>query len=178
MKKAAAIIILFALVGCGPLQRIVQKTLPIKYDNVTVSVKADNVLYFPPMQDKEFVKILTARLNDSTISEIASQGNLRVNSSCGSRTLKVIQEVTGISVNTVTDVNTGFFLFQLFRGSATSTKSDIIYINTTTSVIDCESGKILGTYAYQNYGQNPVEILQGLASYNVWYVYSHQRGNN
>lgn len=47
MKKTAAIMILFALVGCGPLQRVVQGSLPIKYDNVTVSIMADNVLFLP-----------------------------------------------------------------------------------------------------------------------------------
>jgi hypothetical protein len=177
VKSTIIISIILIIMGCGPINRMQKAMEPIKYDNVIVSVVADNVLFFPPMQDKEFMQILTSRLSDSTISEITRQGNLKVVKSCEPRTLKVIQEVTGVSANTVTDVSTGFFLFQLFRGSATSTKSDYIYIDTTTSVMDCESSKVLGVYPYQNYGQNPIEILRGLALYNVWYVYSHQRGN-
>jgi len=177
MKKlAVTLIISLFLASCGPLQRLHQSALPVKYDNVMISVTADNVLFFPPMQDKEFMKIVTSRLTDSTKSEVASQGNYKLVSSCGPRTIKLTQEITGLTANTVTNVRTGFFLFQIFSGSATSTKGDIIYIDTDTKVIDCESGNTLNTYKYQNYGINPLEIIQGIAFYNVWYAYSHQRG--
>jgi hypothetical protein len=166
------------MVGCAPLARLHRATLPINYYNATLSVVSDNVLLFPQTQDKEFIKILASRLNDVTKAEIENRGSLKVIPACGPRTLKVVQEITGITANTVTDVSTGFFVFQLFRGSATSTKSDMIYINTTTSVIDCENGKTLGAYSYQGYGQSPIETLQSIAAYNVYYVYDHQRGQS
>ena len=140
-----------------------------------LDIKTDRVLIQPATQDKEFLKILTDRLNESTIYEISSQGDLKVTESCVPRTLKAVQEVTGVSVASVTDVNTGFFLFQLFRGSATATKTDAVYINTTTSVFDCETGKLLGTYPSQGYGNNPIEALQAVAAYNMYYVYSLRR---
>jgi hypothetical protein len=176
MTKIILLCVLLAMVSCAPLARLHRETLPIMYDNTTVSVVTDNVLLFPQMSDKEFMKILSSRLNDATKAEIAKQGRLKVISACGPKTLKIVQEITGITVNTVTDVSTGFFLFQLFRGSATSTKSDNFSINTTTTVIDCESSKTLGVQNYQYDGQNPIESLQAIAWYNVWYAYTHQRG--
>lgn len=176
MKKIIVACLLVGLMGCAPLVRLHRATLPILYDNAAISVVTDNVLLFPQTQDRDFIKILSSRLNDATKTEIENRGSLKVISACGPRTLRVVQEITGITANTVTDVSTGFFVFQLFRGSATSTKSDMIYINTTTSVIDCESGKTMGSYNYQGYGQSPIETLQSIAAYNVYYVYEHQRG--
>lgn len=170
---AAIVILAFTLSGCA----LNQLTKPIIYDNATISIVTDNVLLFPQMSEKEFIKILATRLTDFTTAEIAKQGNLKVTPACGPRTLKVVQEITGITANTVTDISTGFFLFQLFRGSATSTKSDNISINTTTTVFDCESGKTLGIQNYQYDGPNPIESLQAIAWYNVWYTYTHQRGS-
>ena len=174
MKKIIVVCLLVALVGligCASLQRA---RLPIMYDNAVVSVITDNVLLFPQTQDKEFIKILASRLNDVTKAEIENRGSLKVTPACGPRTLKVVQEITGITVtaNTVTNVEARSFV----RSSATSTKSDMIYINTTTSVIDCENGKTLGAYSYQGYGQSPIETLQGIAADNVDHVYEHQRG--
>jgi len=178
MKKITVLLIIgLILSGCAPMKRLQKATEPIRYDNTVISIVADNVLLFPKMTDKDFIPLLSTRLNDITKTEIAKQGNLKIISACEPRTLKFTQEITGITVNTVTDVNTGFFMFQIIRGSATSTKSDVIYINTVTTISDCETGKILGSYPYQSYGQNPVDILQSLAYYNVYYVYDHQRSN-
>jgi len=171
MKKIVVVCLLVLMAGCA-LQRA---SLPIMYDNAVVSVITDNVLLFPQTQDKEFTKILAARLSDLTKAEIEKRGSLKIKPACGPRTLSVIQEITGITASTVTDVSTGFFVFQLFRGSATSTKSDMIYITTTTSVFDCLNG-LLGSYPYQGYGQYPIETLQSIAANSVYYVYEHQRG--
>ena len=177
MKTTMVLCALFLLVSCGPLNRLQRASLPIAYDNVTVSIVTDNVLSFPQTPDKEFVKIIASHLDGATKAEITKQGSLKTISACEPRTLKAVQEITGITANTITDVSTGFLPFQLFRGSATSTKSDAIYINTTTTVVDCENNRTLGAYNYQGYGysQYTTEILQEIALYNVYYIYTHQR---
>jgi hypothetical protein len=144
------------------------------YDNVIISVVTDNVLLFPKITDKDFIPLLATHLKNETKREIIKQGSLKIISKCEPRTLKITQEITGVTVNTVTDVNTGFFVFQLLRGSVTSTKSDMICIDSIITISDCESGKILGTYNYQSSNQNPIDILKNIAFYDVYYVYYHQ----
>lgn len=177
MKKVICFVFIGLLIGCVPLTKLQRASMPILYDNAIISVVTDNILLFPKMDDKDFIPAISTRLNDITKTELTKQGSLKLISECEPRTLRVAQEITGITVSTVTDVNTGFFLFQLLRGGATSTKSDMIYINTVTTVSDCETGKVLGSYNYQSSGQNPIDILQSIAGYNVYYVYNHQRGH-
>jgi hypothetical protein len=163
------------LAGCAVLNKF-KDPGPVLYDNAIISIVTDNVLLIPKMPDNDFMPILVTRLNEFTKAEIQKQGDLKVISDCRPRTLKIVQDVTGITANTVTDVSTGFFLFQVFRGSATATKGDEIYINTITTVMDCQSGRTLGTYNCQGWGQNPTEALQSAAWYSVTYAYEHQRG--
>lgn len=178
MKKIIIVAVLFvALVGCAPWARLQRKSLPILYDKATISTVADNVLLYPPSPDsKELTRVISLRLNEEAETAIAARGNMKIVPVCGPRTLRVVQKVTSITGNTITDTVTGFFVFQLLRGSATSTKNDMLYINTATSIADCESGEVFGTYPYQGYGQNPIETLQNIATYNVYYIYEHQRG--
>jgi hypothetical protein len=178
MKKIVTLVIIgLIIIGCAPIHRLQNSSKPVMYDNVIISIATDNLLLFPQTTDKDFIPLLSSHLNDATKNEILRQGNLKVTSSCAPRTLKANQEITGMTVNTVTDVNTGFFIFQLLRGKATSTQSNIIYINTTMTILDCETGKILGSYPYQFSGQNPIDILQDIASYNVYNIYDNQRGS-
>lgn len=165
------------LISCEPIRKIQRISMPVNYDNIIISITTENALMFTQGTDKNFLPLLSSRLKDITQTEISKQGNLIIVSTCGPRTLKFTQEITGITMTTVTDVNTGFLPFQIIRGSATSTKSDVISVNTTAIISDCETGKILGSYPYQSSGQNPVDALQSLAYYNVYYAYNHQRGN-
>jgi hypothetical protein len=178
MKKLILVIVCLLMAGCGPIIQIKRAVLPIMYDNATISIVTENALLFPKMENKDFMPLFATRLKEYTKTEIAKQGNLQIISACKPRTLKVTQEITGVTVNSSTDVSTGFFLFQLIRGSANSTKKDMININTTTTVADCESGKILGVYDYQSNGDNPVNILQYIAFYNVYYIYAHLHDKN
>ena len=178
MKRIMILLILFVmLASCGFLDRLQRESSPILYDNIIISIVTDKALVFSKMSDKDFLPTLSSQLNNFTKAEIAQQGSLKVTSVCEPRTLKVVQEVTGVTINTVTDVQTGFILSQLLRGTANSKTSDKIYINTTTTIVDCESGKELGSYNYQSEGQNPIESLQTIAAYNVYYAYAHQRGS-
>ncbi|HRY37302.1 MAG TPA: hypothetical protein P5347_01155 [Smithellaceae bacterium] len=168
---AAILILAFTLSGCA----LNQLGKPIIYDNATISTISDHALLSLKTSDKDFVPILTSRLNEFTKAEVVKQGRLKVTSACAPRTLKVVQEITGITVKTVTDVDVSAKIFQ-FKGKGSSTITDNFTINTTTTVIDCESGKTLGIYDYQYEGPNPIDLLQTIAGYNVWCVYVHQRG--
>lgn len=173
MKKIILVaVILIFIIGCARLNSL----RPILYDNITYSIVTDNILLHTPANDKNIIPVLATRLNDFTKVEITNQGNLKIIPSCGPRTIKIVQEITGYTINSVTNVSTGFVPFFIFRGHATTTTGDNIIINTTASIIDCESEKILGTYNYYNEGPNPVDVLQAIAWYNVTCVYTHQRG--
>jgi hypothetical protein len=177
MKKTVILLILsLILTSCGNFARVEKEPAPILYDNIMISIVTDKAIVFPKMSDKDFLSTVSSQLNNFTKAEIVKQGSLKVTSVCEHRTLKIVQEVTGITANTVTDAQTGFILFQLFRGTVNSKTKDIIYINTTATIVDCESGKELGSYNYQSEGQNPIESLQTIAAYNVYYAYAHQRG--
>jgi hypothetical protein len=175
MKKImfAAFMLTF-LAGCAGFDRLMP--IFILYDNITYSIVTDKILVHPPTNDNNIIPVLATRLNDFTKTEIEKQGNLKITSSCGPRTMKIVQDITGYTINSVTNVSTGFLPFFIIRGQSTATTGDNIIINTTASIIDCESGKILRTYNYSNEGPNPVDVLQDIAWYNVNYAYKHRRG--
>jgi hypothetical protein len=177
MKNVCTVLFcVFTLVGCGTVNHLRGIETPIMYDNATVSIITDNVLSIQQDSDKSIMPQLASRLDGFSKAEILKQGSMKVTQSCGDRTMKVVQEITDISTNTVTDIKTGFFLTQLFRGTATSTKSDIINVNATLTVTDCQSGKILGTHSNQFSNQSLINILREIAEYNIWFAYSYQRG--
>ncbi len=105
----AFLAIIVGLFGCTSMQR---GSGPVLYDNATISIGTDNLLLFPKIENmnKEFTQTLAMRLSECTKAEMAKQDSLKVTSTCEPRTLKIAQEITGITVNTVTDTSTGFFL--------------------------------------------------------------------
>jgi hypothetical protein len=118
---------------------------------------------------KEFMPIVPERLKEYTEAEVAVQGGLKVVPTCGPKTLKMTQDIESISVGSKADMS-----FNIFRSSATASKSDDIRISINTFIIDCESGKKLVTFSYQNKGQDLIVILKELAKWNVQYLYDCQ----
>ena len=165
----AILILVFTLSSCARNQL----ARPIIYDNATISIISENALLSLKTSDKDFVPILASRLNEFTKAEIVKQGSLKVTSACAPRTLKVVQDIIGITVKTVTDVDVSAKIF-LFKGKGNATVIDNFTINTTTKVIDCESGETLGIYDYQQEGPNLIDLLHNIAGYNVLCVYAHQ----
>ena len=166
--------------GCSNIQNRVQKGPPIiLYDHAIVSVTADNVLSFPNTQasDKDFLKSVSTRLAELTKTEIASVGKMGEVAECGPKTMKIIQEITGVKIDTVTYHQGKFFVAQIFTpGSGTSTKNDIFYIDTITKLVDCETGKTLDTYNHHDDGPNILDVLKNVALSSVYFACDHQKG--
>lgn len=173
MKNIYLLCILTAVIsGCS----IFLGPKPKLYDNAFVVINSDNTLILQQSSDKEFkglqqsgdkemMRIIRTRLNEFTEDELASRGDLKVVPACGPRTLKIIQDIESVSVSSLAEF-----------GRKSFTKSDDIHVSISTAVEDCESGKKLVKFSYQNKGQDIIKVVKALASWNVSYAYGYQYG--
>ena len=155
---------------------------PKLYDNAFIVIKSDNTLILQQSSDKELkdlqqssdkemMRIVRTRLNEFTEDELASRGDLKVVPTCGPRTLKITQDIESIGASSLTDINSGFT-----GRSSTEKKSDDVFLSTSTTIEDCESGKKLVKFSYQNNGRDLIQVIKYLASLNISYAYSYQYG--
>lgn len=168
LKVATGMSFLLSIVSCsiflGPPG-------PKLYDNIVLEIYSDNAILIPRTLDKEFMRTVRERLKDATEVEVESQGDLKVVSSCETRTLKVIQDIASVSMASYSETTAG-----VLRSSATTKRNDDVNITIKTTVIDCESSKKLAIFSYPNSGADPAAVLQKLASWNIAYTYGYQRG--
>lgn len=155
---------------------------PKLYDHAFIVVNSDNTLLQQQSSDKELkelqqsggkdmLRIVRTRLNEFTEDELASQGDLKVVSVCGPRTLKITQDIVSISASSLTDIKVGFM-----GGSATGKKSDDVFVSISTTIEDCESGIKLVKYSYHNNGRELIAVVKDIASDNVSKAYDYQYG--
>lgn len=146
---------------------------PKLYDNVTIAVTSENALVVPSTVDKDFMRILTARMTQFTEQEISSQGDLQIAQACGPRTLKLSQDIASVTLSGQAYTSGSM---NPFRASVTTTKGDDVRIMIDMVVQDCETGKKLYTYSYSHNGLDAAQVLKDHASWNVSYMYSLQHG--
>ncbi len=141
------------------------------YDKVVLVSKTDNILLSPSNISPEFIKIFSARIHDFSETELTSQGDLELVTSCGPRTLKVMQDVASLGVGSQSEASTSGF----FVPKATAKASSEITVTITTTITDCETNKILKKFTYSNNGQDPAAVLQTISNWNIYEVYQRQR---
>jgi hypothetical protein len=177
MKK---IFILFVfsvfLASCTPAKEALYGPAPTLYDNAVVEVTADKILIYPAPPDQTFVKVIAGRLEDMTKKEVENQQYFKVVASCQPRTLKIVQEITGFSSTRITQTRGSFIVAQIFNpGSGTSTTTDTVKINSTTHIVDCDTGKTLNSYEYPAEAPTPIDALQEIANYSVWTAFYYKK---
>jgi predicted secreted protein len=169
--------------GCTVFRDLFLQPLPKQYDNAFILIKSENALVQQQSSDKEFkglqqtndkdiLRVAHARLNESTEDELASQGDLKVVTACKTRTLKITQDIENINVSSLVQVKRGFWRWS----TSTGTQSDDIHVSISTTIEDCESGKKLAKFTYENNGQDLIAIIRKLASWNVTKAYEYQYG--
>lgn len=140
---------------------------PKLYDNLTLVVKTENTLIVPTSTDREFLKIVSARLQDFTETAVNAEGDLKVTGACGPRTLRIVQDLVSVSLGSQSEYTTGFV------SAKTKTQQDL-HVSASITIQDCELGKNLWKSVETESGQNPSEILQGLAEKGVSEAYGVQ----
>jgi hypothetical protein len=156
------------LVGCAAMKG---PPGPKLYDNVVFITKTDSVLLLPPTLDKEFVSVVRSRLHDTSKRELTNYGDLKNVDDCAPRTLKITQDITGITVSGET-----YSAGSIFRPAVTTTKKDDVRVSNDVIVQDCVTGKTLESFSYYTNGLDPTDVIRWLSQANVSYVYNHQHG--
>ncbi len=140
------------------------------YDNAVLVVVTENALLIPTTIDKDFIKLIGDRLNKFTALEFERLGRLQLTDKCGPRTLKVTQEVSGLTISGLTQSTAGGF----FKPSVTTSKNDEVRATIDLTVQDCETGKKFRTYSYTHSGKDPAQVLKDFAGWNAGYAHRHQ----
>ena len=151
------------LSGCAA-----QPTGPKLYERAFLVVKADGVITVPTDMSKKFVETVRSRAAAIAQAEFAKQGDMVAAQSCGEKTVRVVQDITAISMGLNTVASRGFF------GSVTQDTKQEVNIGTSLRLEDCLSGKLIYSYDYATSGNNPAQILQTLVSYNIYLAYYNQ----
>jgi hypothetical protein len=159
----ASLLVALALAGCAS-----KPTGPKLFDSANLVVKADGAITVPPDLSKDFVETIRSRTVLIAKSELAKQGDMTQADSCGPRVMKVVQDISAISMSQNLSASRG-----LFGGVTQDTKQEV-NISTSLRLEDCQTGKLLYSYDYAVTGNNPAQILQTLVEYNIYLAYRSQ----
>ena len=170
--KFSAIVFLLCLSACSVFRG---PPGPKIYDNATVVVVSDKLISRPPITESELLKNIRLRYADFTEAALQSEGDLKVVSKCGPRTLKITQDLETITFGRAVEVSsTGFF-----QRDAKSKSNDDVFLSINTIVEDCETGERLGSRVYNAKGPDLVPAMREVTndSVSVAYKFQQQRRN-
>mgnify|MGYP003385364679 CR=1 FL=1 len=143
-------------------------TGPKLYNDVFLVTKADGVITVPVNLSKEFIESIRARAAKIAQTEVAQQGDMNIVESCGPKVMKVVQEITSVSMSENLVSSFGFF------GGVTQDTKQETRISTSMRVEDCQSGKLIFAYDFDKKGTNPAEILLSAVNHNISRAYRYQ----
>lgn len=166
IKKLTTLILLsVALCACAT------KPIGLKlYTEVQLIVKSDDVLKVPTDMSKEFIETSRNRLFVFSKNEVEKQGDLKLTETCSTKTIRVIQEITAISLGgEMSDYKANWIV-------PGGTKKTVQNTNLSTSlrVEDCTTGKMLYSSDLNEEGSNFAKLLQEVAEDSIKYTYRKQ----
>lgn len=152
------------LTGCA-----IKPSGPKLYNNAILATKANNTLVVPSDLAKDFLETIRIRVEAITQVELLKQGDMGAVEVCGPQVMKFTQDITQVAMSQNVYAKRGFL------GGVTQDTKQAVTISTNLKIEDCLTGKILYSYDYTESGDNPMQVLQNLVSYNMYLAYQNQR---
>ena len=156
-----------ALCGCATNSTDPKLNL---YTGVRLIVKSDVVLKVPTDLPKEFIEISRNRLLAFSKNEVEKRGDLTLTENCSEKTMRVIQEITAITLGGETS---DYKANWIVPGGTKKTEQNT-NLSTSLRVEDCTTGKLLYSSDFEEKGSSFAKLLQEIAKDSIKYAYRNQ----